>query len=1439
MEKPFASLVDAETTDQTLPSERALTQTDVIAYMEFKQSGFQEEADWDRTLLGDGEDSSEADSDQEEVHGAHGMWDDGEVAAEQDPLSTIPGATSSTTLRATAQACQRGLVAKKIDSSNNFDFFFDLRLHNRQKDRRGIAHFSVGGVVGSQLPRICVAPNSTHLWIFIPHGHFRAKLATRAIPLNQTVKVRFRLLQNKITVDIDNRIEGILEAEGLHIPVPAKVFAYFNGPGDKAADATVSGAVYRWRHFALRPRVQATTIFELPPDEIQLMREVTNEIQKARRWATFDAIFGLVVLVNAIAMGVRIDCQCGSDLLWQVLDNIFLIAFIIEFCLRAAISGIRHFGIMLLSDSWIQFDFLVVCLSIVDTWVLGGVGSGGVYTLARLYRLLKLVKMVRVLRAFRQLAMLVEGILSSLQTLFWAVLLLGMTIFILSVLLVTMSQWNLAATTAILPDFTTLPSAMWTLIQVATFDRWVTIARTAAFDLGEAHGTAIAVVILLSACITGLGLMNLVVGILCNTAFKLEARQSRTQGAERLVSQQEALELFRQQLLKHGTYLLKNNRQISKEEFTQALEDSNIKALLRILDLGPEDFKALAAAFEEDGNVEIDGIIEAIGIIELQSYFTRSIANSVKKDKARTALRPVDLLFFTVSLRQLETSMVKIERSGRNLCAFAYDVLSVLYTRAENSFTLLRLNNDVKWAPPGLKSEVAVSSLDVRKMEETANQFNLDSEEQQLIMPIDVLFGSMIVINGAFVGIQATQNDDNTLIYWIDLGFTIIFTIEFILRGILQAGLNYVHQPEDTDTDFNFFEQANRRVSRFSSLRSRMRCWIFPPCPPGGVQSVLAAMCLSLKEFSVLFDFVIIVLSLLDSLVIVQLRNAGVLNLDTSALSVLRAFRLFRLAKLLRVFKLFPQLQKMVFALIETWRQVCWALVLILLVLYAFSIYAVTIVGNDAEPGSPLKKYFGDLRSALLTGWQVTTFDHWGDVLTVSKSNLLNLVVLLLLAVVLGLGLMNMVIGVLCESALGLQAKDEAELQRGDLITFLTAMKNLQEACGKEFGEQLLYANMLERTTGLKMHSKLQPGSEAIERFGSQRTLSHPSVSAQNGQSVQAFQKKLEEAFEKAGLHRLLVKRIFDKVDHGRLGYMTVDDLTKGALVVKEDLAKVELYGCMAALRDVRAKCVKMNECIMKVHVSMQRVLEEMCAVIHRRYQKEMLGSSPVPNPTDYDASNLCPEAEQALIEMCKWFGEGSLPHIVGMGSLRVSTGTGKVTVLGDEVVGSGTAFRTEVQVGDIILIEPMVVQKSGDAAAKKTLALAVAVVLSQSRLKIAGFMLSEAVPDYVTFVIARAGSPQEEAEPARAPFSGTTASVPKHMSPRSAQHLFEWDLQTQRRDVVNLREAEAENLRLQKLKKEADAELEMVLQRPLMIMCLQAWKSQIKPRQKTVSLLW
>eukprot|EP00440_Ansanella_granifera_P068252 gb/GFBE01074043.1/.p1 GENE.gb/GFBE01074043.1/~~gb/GFBE01074043.1/.p1 ORF type:complete len:1044 (+),score=231.64 gb/GFBE01074043.1/:2-3133(+) len=1043
--------------------------------------------------------------------------------------------------------------------------------------------------------------------------------------------------------------------------------------------------------------------------------------------------------------------------------------------------------------------------------------------------------------------MLVEGILNSLQTLFWAVVLLGLTIFIFGVLLVRMSQWDLPGTLAheSTKPFTSLPTAMWTLVQMATFDHWVKYVRGAGFTLGGAQGTAMAVVLLACVCLTGLGIMNLVVGILCHTAFKLEGRQVRMMGAETLVRQQEALELFRQGIMKHGTHLLKNHRYIDKQDFMNAIRDKNMQSLSAFLGMTTKDFEVLSLAFEEKNDVEIDGVIEAIGIIVLQAYFAKSIANNVKKHKAQTALRPVDLVFFCISLRQLESSLAKIDRNGKSLCALAFDALSVLYDRAEKSYTLMRMNQDTQWSPPIMATEVTESSLNVRKMEETANQFNLGSEEQRLVMPIDMLFGSFIAINGGFVGIQTAQDDNNEAVYWIDLGFTLVFTLEFILRGILLANLNFVHQSEDTDTDLNFFEQANRKVTRFYALKKSVRFKIFAPCPPGGTMRVFSAICASLKDVSVLFDFVIITLSLLDSVLIVQLRAAGVFDLDTSSLSVLRVFRLFRLAKLLRIFKLFPQLQKLVFALIETWRQVFWALVLILIILYAFSIYAVSMVGADAEKGSELWYLFGDLRRALLTGWQITTFDDWDIILMhLREGHELTLAFVFVLSVFLGLGLMNMAIGVLCESALSLQAQEDIDDQRAGLIVFLDAMKDLQETCNRELGAQILPASFIEQAIGLKMHPTNKDLSTAGQ--GMDDTIQHflTPAALKHGESA-VFRKKLESFFQKAGLHRLLVKRVFDKVDHGKTGYITVDDLTKGALVTKEDLAKVELYGCTAALRDVRSKCAAMNEHVLRMHSSMNTVLEEMNSIIQRKSHSDFVmrekSTEAGAEKRAYDASALRPSAEKALYEMARWSGEGPLPQIEEMGQITVAAGTGRVTVLGDEVVGSETAFRTEVQVGDVLMIEPMMAQKGGVGQAKKTIALAVSIVLSQTRLKISMF-IRESVPENLTYIIARSVREEKDVDPLQdihTQFASMAAAAPKQISPRSSQNLFEWDLRTKKRDIVNIHEAEARHRHLLTVKKALEFELYSTLEWPVISLCFQAMKAQVKPKPKSVALIW
>jgi len=264
-----------------------------------------------------------------------------------------------------------------------------------------------------------------------------------------------------------------------------------------------------------------------------------------------------------------------------------------------------------------------------------------------------------------------------------------------------------------------------------------------------------------------------------------------------------------------------------------------------------------------------------------------------------------------------------------------------------------------------------------------------------------------------------------------------------------------------------------------------------------------------------------------------------------------------------------------------------------------------------------------------------------------------------------------------------------------------------------------------------------------------------------------------------------------------------------------------------------------MNECILNIHMSLQQVLEEMSAVIHRKtLHSGEHWDTLRPDDADYDASTLRPTAETAVMEMGKWSGEGSLPQILDAGNLFVSAGTGKVVVFGDEVTGYGTAFRTEVQVGDILTIEPLLVQKNVDFASKKTFALDVTVVLSQTRLKV-GTFLTESLSEPIVFVIARAKNRSLKIQFQNTLSAGMAANAPKQISPRSSQRWFEWDLHTQKRDIMNLRDAEAHNAYLKKLKKEAEFELLTVLERPLLRMCFQAMKSQVKQKQKTVSLLW
>lgn len=110
------------------------------------------------------------------------------------------------------------------------------------------------------------------------------------------------------------------------------------------------------------------------------------------------------------------------------------------------------------------------------------------------------------------------------------------------------------------------------------------------------------------------------------------------------------------------------------------------------------------------------------------------------------------------------------------------------------------------------------------------------------------------------------------------------------------------------------------------------------------------------------FDFCIILLSILSGLAVL------------SSLRVLRVFRVFRSLKGLRGFKMASSLrplQVIISAIGKSLPGISWAMLLMVIVYYIFSIIGVTIFGEAFDD------WFGNIPKAMYTLFQVMTLESW------------------------------------------------------------------------------------------------------------------------------------------------------------------------------------------------------------------------------------------------------------------------------------------------------------------------------------------------------------------------------------------------------------------------------------------------------------------------------
>jgi len=152
-----------------------------------------------------------------------------------------------------------------------------------------------------------------------------------------------------------------------------------------------------------------------------------------------DIVFACAIVLNALVLGGETDGRTPENeghIGWFISDSFFNSVFLVELLMRMC-AGIRAW----VRDAWNWFDLLLVIIGVSDTWVIpliGGDSEMRFLTLMRLFRLLKLLRILRVVRLIRylkELILLVEGISSAMRAMVYGLLLLGLTIFMCSMLM--------------------------------------------------------------------------------------------------------------------------------------------------------------------------------------------------------------------------------------------------------------------------------------------------------------------------------------------------------------------------------------------------------------------------------------------------------------------------------------------------------------------------------------------------------------------------------------------------------------------------------------------------------------------------------------------------------------------------------------------------------------------------------------------------------------------------------------------------------------------------------------------------------------------------------------------------------------------------------------------------------------------------------------------
>lgn len=335
----------------------------------------------------------------------------------------------------------------------------------------------------------------------------------------------------------------------------------------------------------------------------------------------------LLILINVVLLGVEVDMAAGLGMQdvpgWLSVANASFVAiFLLELILRYSAVGWSGFWCGE-DSSWNIFDFIVIAVSVIDVCldylavILSSSVNTGQLRLVRSIRLARALRGIRIVWLFEYvgaLRTLALSIVSTSGSLFWTIVILVILVYSFGVVttqLVIEHCRDLAVEA--LQDPNAIPecpeslSRYWTSVGTSMLTLFASISggldwESAIQPLRMVSPWAVGLV-LLYVTITVFAVLNVVIGVFCNTAIENAGADKELASIKQVYTKSNQVSTLKKIFYEIDS---SGSDEVSIEDLEEAMRGGELKNFLESMGISTDDVWTLCILLDTDRSGTID-----------------------------------------------------------------------------------------------------------------------------------------------------------------------------------------------------------------------------------------------------------------------------------------------------------------------------------------------------------------------------------------------------------------------------------------------------------------------------------------------------------------------------------------------------------------------------------------------------------------------------------------------------------------------------------------------------------------------------------------------------------------------------------------------------------------------------------------------------------------